>query len=93
MLMLGTDDPWRGIGARVGANERGLRDQIANIAKRRNDIVHRGDRALGRMDEDPQHIDYAWTTSHVNTVQSVVLACDALAEDSVRQLRADAGGV
>jgi hypothetical protein len=92
MLMLGTDDPWRRIGGRAGVNERGLRDQIANIAKRRNDIIHRGDRPVGRPDEGPQPIDFAWTHSHVNAVQSVVLACDALAEDSVKQLKADAGG-
>jgi len=91
MAVLGLTEPWKHIAERSGMPEHALRQQIQAAIKRRNDIVHRGDRALGQQDDEAQPIDYAWAYSHVTTVGSVVQACDALAEESVRELRATAG--
>ncbi len=93
MLMLGVADPWKLIGGRTRRSERDLREQVQNVTKRRNDIVHRGDRPAGQRDADPQPIDYAWTSAHVAAVQSVVLACDTLAQEGIQQLKNEAGGV
>lgn len=93
ILILGTVDPWRQIAERTGRSAKDLREQIQNITKRRNDIVHRGDRPVGQPDADPQPIDYAWTSAHVMAVQSVVLACEALAQESIQRLKTEAGGV
>ena len=90
MLLLGVDRPWAQIAQRAGLAEVALRDQVQALVKRRNDIMHRGDRPVGQPDAPPQTIDYAWTSSHVNAVQSVVLASDALAQESIRQLQAEA---
>jgi hypothetical protein len=63
---------------------------VQTLVRRRNDIMHRGDRPVGQPDAAAQPIDYAWTSSHVNAVQAVVLASDALAQESIRQLQAEA---
>src|SRR5262245_50265097 len=46
MLMIGVEEPWKRIAGLAGLNETSLRDQVNNLIKRRNDIVHRGDRAV-----------------------------------------------
>jgi len=91
MLLLGVETPWKQIAARAGLDEKGLRAQIQSLSKRRNDIVHRGDRLLGQTDAAPQPIDYAWTRSHVNAVESVVAACDRLAMQAIERLQDEAG--
>jgi len=93
MLLLGVDQPWKQLSARSGLPEESLRSQIATLIKRRNDIVHRGDRVVGQLDADPQPIDYAWTSAHISGAQSVVLACDALAMDRIQRLKTEAGVV
>lgn len=93
MLMLGVSQPWRRITERSGLAEQALRMQVQVLTKRRNDIVHRGDRPVGQPDGSPQPIDYAWTSAHVNAAASVVLACDALAAEAIEQLRAAAVAV
>ena len=91
LLILGVQQPWKQIALKAGMAEQGLRTQMTTLIKRRNDIVHRGDRLAGEPDGEPQPIDYPWTQSHVNALESVVLACDALAKNEVRQLQAAAG--
>jgi hypothetical protein len=90
MRVLGIERTWEQISARAGFNERSLREQIEHTIKRRNDIVHRGDRQVGLTDGEPQPIDFAWTNAHVSAVKSVVYACDALVEDAMRELKAEA---
>ena len=91
MLMLGVDDPWRQISDRAGMRRTGLQDQIKMLVKRRNDIVHRGDRLVGKTEGPPEPIDYAWTYAHLNAVESVAHACDALSRESIRDLKTEAG--
>lgn len=91
LLMIGIDEPWKRIAARAGLPEKSLRDQINNLIKRRNDIVHRGDRTVTQTDDEPRAIDFTWTQSHVMAVQSVVHACDAMADEATHQLRTEAG--
>ena len=91
LLLLGINDPWKRIAECSGVPEQALRSQIQTLTKRRNNIIHRGDRPLGQLDGGPEAIDYAWANAHVNAVQSVVLACDALAGESVHHLMAEAG--
>jgi hypothetical protein len=88
LRLLGVQDPWQQIAQRAGVKEQSLREQMRGIVKRRNDIVHRGDYLQAA--ERPSSIDLAWTSTHISAVQSVVLACDALALESVRQLEAGA---
>jgi hypothetical protein len=90
LRLLGVEQPWSQIARGVGVSEGALRDQVQALVKRRNDIMHRGDRPFARPDAPPQSIDYAWTSSHVSAVQSVVLASDALAAESIRLLQAEA---
>jgi hypothetical protein len=90
LRLLGVQDPWQQIAQRSGVKEQSLREQTRAIVKRRNDIVHRGDYAQAAEQPRPTAIDLAWTSTHVNAIQSVVLACDALALESVRQLEAGA---
>lgn len=91
MLMLGVNDPWRQIAGRAGTTQSALQGQIRTLVKRRNDIVHRGDRLVGKTEGPPESIDYAWTYSHLNAVESVAHACDALAKENIEALRAEAG--
>lgn len=93
MLLLGVAEPWKQISARSGLPEESLRSQVTTLTRRRNDIVHRGDRQVGQLDADPQPIDYVWTSSHVSGIQSAVLACDALAQESIQHLKTEAGAL
>jgi len=91
MIMLGVQDPWRRIAQRAGTTESALQNQVKTLVKRRNDIVHRGDRLVGQTEGPAEAIDYAWTSAHVNAVESVAHACDALANESTQGLKAEAG--
>ncbi len=91
MLMLGVDEPWRQIAARAGMSEQSLREQISTIVSRRNAIVHRGDRPVGVMEGPAEAIDYAWTRSQLNAVDSVVQSRNALAAEAVSELTLQAG--
>ena len=93
MTLLGVEQPWRKIADKSGTKEDPLRQQVQTLTKRRNDITHRGDRTVGAPDGDPQPIDYAWASAHINAVQSIVLACDSLAQEAVTALKAEAGVV
>lgn len=91
LAILGVDDPWQKIASTSGITAAALRGQIQSVVKRRNNIVHRGDRASGDMDNDPDPIDYAWANAHVNAINSTATACDSLAQSAVRELVQAAG--
>src|SRR5690606_3169227 len=78
MKLLGYDDPWQALSEHLGSRQEDLRSGIDALVKRRNDIVHRGDRERGSQDETPRPIDYSWTHIHVRVAESVVHACDEL---------------
>lgn len=91
MLMLGVEEPWRRISDRAGATQAGLQGQIKTLVKRGNDIVHRGDRLVGKTEGPPEPVDYAWTYSHLNAVESVAHTCNALARENIEALEIEAG--
>jgi len=86
MMMLGVQEPWHQIAAEAGMQQTALQNQIKAAVKRRNDIVHRGDRLIGDTEGQPEPINLAWTKAHVNAVESVAHVCDALARKSIRNL-------
>ncbi len=87
LQLLGVEHPWQAIANRVGLPENTLRRQVQRVIARRNNIVHRGDRPAEQPDGDPEPIDYAWTFSHVQAIQNVVLASDHLAAEAVNALQ------
>ena len=86
LMILGISDPWNRIAERAGLSATVLREQVQTLVKRRNEIVHRGDRSMSEPDAEPQTIDYAWTNAHVNAAQAVALAADELAKLAVGTL-------
>lgn len=92
LKILGVDEPWAQISTRVGDPERSLRDKIQRMVSRRNDIVHRADRASADPDGAPQPIDFTWTQSHITAVRAVALASYDLAKERVEELKQAAQG-
>jgi hypothetical protein len=88
LALLAVEKPWGKIAARAGDREQDLRDKLKRIVARRNDIVHRADRARTDPTGDAQPIDYVWAQNHVGAVQTIALACYDLARERVEELRA-----
>jgi hypothetical protein len=86
-MMLGLDAPWKQIAQRLGRDEADLVNVIRAIFKRRNDIVHRGDRQLGQEAGPRQDLSYEWTKQAVETVENVCLSLEALVSERIRELR------
>jgi HEPN superfamily RiboL-PSP-like protein len=89
MALLAVEKPWTRIAERAGESESSLRDKLKRIVSRRNDIVHRADRAKTAPDGPAQDIDFVWTQNHVGAVKTIVLACYDLARERVRDLQAN----
>jgi hypothetical protein len=86
-MMLGVDSPWKRIAQRLGRDETDLVNVIRAIFKRRNDIVHRGDRELGQEAGPRQDLSYEWTKQAVETVENVCLSLEALVQQRLMELR------
>lgn len=80
---LGIDEYWKKVSDKMGKRQQDLKNEIDDIVKRRNDIIHRGDRKKNLTEINPeiQNIDYGWTYSHVHAVKSLILNTD----DIIRQ--------
>jgi hypothetical protein len=80
---LGIDDYWGKVSARLEKRPQIIKDEITAIVKRRNDIIHRGDRKknLTEIDPEVQNIDYDWTYSHIHAVKSLILATDRIIQE------------
>jgi hypothetical protein len=89
MALLAVEKPWSRIAERAGEPETALRDKLKRIVSRRNDIVHRADRAKTAPDGPAQAIDFVWTQNHVGAVKTIALACYDLVRERVRDLRAN----
>ncbi len=87
LALLGVEKPWVKIAARAGETETPLRDKLRRVVKRRNDIVHRADRAAADPMGPPQAIDFVWTQNHVGAVQTIALACFDLTTTRVAELK------
>jgi len=80
---LGIEDYWKKVADKMGKRQQDVKNEIDDIVKRRNDIIHRGDRKKNLTEIDPeiQNIDYGWTYSHVHAVKSLIINTD----DIIRQ--------
>ncbi len=89
---LGLSDPWSSLADCLHRNPDEMQRVLDDTVKRRNDIVHRADRAQ----KDPlglaQPITYPWTKQAVDTVMHVCLALDGLVAESVEALLAAPSG-
>lgn len=85
-LILGVQNPWAKIAERLGRDENDLIRSVRNAFKRRNDIVHRGDRAVGQESGPRQDISYEWTKQAVETIENVCMALGELVHSHVESL-------
>lgn len=90
LALLGIEKPWGQIASRAGEDERSLRGRLVRAVARRNDIVHRADRAKTDPQGPAQAIDYVWTDNHVGAVRTIALACCDLGRERVTALEAEA---
>ncbi len=86
LALLGLEKPWAQIASSAGESESALRDKLKRVVSRRNDIVHRADRARIDPNGAAQPIDFVWAQNHVGAVRTVALACHALARERMREL-------
>jgi hypothetical protein len=97
--LLALDKPWDVIAKRLGEEqikgskpdddkERSISKRVEATVKRRNDIVHRADRAQDNPAGPIQEITYPWTKLSVESIRAVCLALDDLVIERLRELRA-----
>lgn len=87
-MMLGLEAPWKQISQHLGRDEADLINGIRTIFKRRNDIVHRGDRELGQEAGPREDLSYEWTKHAVETVENVCLCLGGLTTKRLAELKA-----
>lgn len=87
--LLGLSKPWDEIAARLGRDKKDLMNTIEETTRRRNDIVHRGDRSQTDPSGDIQEINFVWARQAVDTVSHVCLALDDLVAQRIGQLRTE----
>lgn len=85
LKLLDIPKPWDDLSAHLGRSPGELPKLIDTLTKRRNDIVHRGDRMTGGSDHSLKEIDYSWANLHIRAAESVVLACDELVTRRMRE--------
>lgn len=85
---LGIKEYWKRVSERLDKRQQVIKDEIGAIVKRRNDIIHRGDRKknITEIDPDIQEMNYDWAYSHIHSVKSLVLATDAILSDEMREI-------
>ena len=86
-MMLGLDSPWKQISKHLGRDEADLINNIRTTFKRRNDVVHRGDRELGQEAGPRQDLSYEWTKHAVETIENVCLSLEELTSKRLAELR------
>jgi len=87
-MMLGLEAPWKQISQHLGRDEADLINGIRTIFKRRNDIVHRGDRELGQEAGLREDLNYEWTKHAVETVENVCHSLGQLTAKRLAELKA-----
>lgn len=92
-VLLALENPWKGIADQLGRQEEELKKTLDTAVKRRNDIVHRADRAQDDPSGGAQEIGYAWTKQAVETVRIVCLGLDELVTSRLKELRAQAAAL
>jgi HEPN superfamily RiboL-PSP-like protein len=91
--LLAIDNPWKKIADRLGRNEEELKKTVDVTVKRRNDIVHRADRAQDDPTGPAQDIGFAWTRQAVDTIRVVCLCLDELIGERMNELRKQAAAL
>jgi hypothetical protein len=77
-VLLGLDNPWSLIAEQLGRTEEEIKKTLDTTVKRRNDIVHRADRAQDDPAGAAQEIGFPWAKQAVETIRIVCLALDDL---------------
>jgi len=85
--LLSLERPWNQIASRLQRDKNELTRVIDETTRRRNDIVHRADRAQSDPDGGIQEIGYAWSKQAVDTIMHVCLALDELVAAQMVQLQ------
>ena len=85
--LLALENPWKKIADQLGRQEDELKKTLDATVKRRNDIVHRADRAQDDPSGVAQEIGYPWTKQAVETVRIVCLSLDDLVRARMIDLR------
>jgi len=86
-VMLGLDAPWKRIAQHLERDEVDLVNGIRTTFKRRNDIVHRGDRELGQETAPRQDISYQWTKQALESIENVCLTLGELVGKRLKELK------
>lgn len=84
--LLNLERPWDAIASKLKREKKELMNIIEETTRRRNDIVHRADRAQSEPDGEVQAISYSWAQQAVDTIRHVCLALDELVAERVAQL-------
>jgi hypothetical protein len=88
--LLGVANPWDQIADQLRRDKKELMNNIEDTTRRRNDIVHRADRAQTDPSGDIQEISYSWAKQSVDTIMHVCLALDELVATQMEHLRVSA---
>lgn len=86
-VLLALDDPWKEIADQLGRDQSEIKKTLDATVKRRNDIVHRADRAQDDPAGDAQEIGYPWAKQAVETIRVVCLALDDLVTGRIKELK------
>jgi hypothetical protein len=86
-VLLSLEKPWQQIADKLQRERKDLMNTVEETARRRNDIVHRADRAQSDPTGDTQAISYSWAKQSVDTIAHVCLALDELVNARVAQLK------
>ena len=86
--LLGLEQPWDAIATHLHSDKKDLIKTLDDTVTRRNDIVHRADRAQSDPTGPVQMITYAWSQHAVDTMNHVCLALDEVAATRIKQIRA-----
>lgn len=83
----GLAKPWDAIAAHLGRERKELVKALDDTVKRRNDIVHRADRAQAAPEGEQQPITFAQAKQGVETIGVVCLALDEQVDARLKELR------
>jgi hypothetical protein len=86
-VLLSLDNPWGQIAAQLGRAEDEIKKTLDTTVKRRNDIVHRADRAQDDPAGSAQEIGFPWAKQAVETIRVVCLALDDLVVARIKELK------
>lgn len=87
--LLGVPDAWERICDHLGRDRKATQELVRGALKRRNAIVHSGDRDRDSIALEKTPIHLPWTQQAVDTIKHVCLAFDQVVQEHMEQLRAN----